>query len=222
MRTPTLHPIAAPTAVARRSAADPLTLALPIGARAITHGVFMVWVLASAPGWADVFRIGAGFGLVDGMLGLLTAWLLTKRTSMTAPPALVGVVVADGIMRLAVSVSIFAFPGIPDVPQLMVLFFGALGTWAAVGGAVALGGWLFAHRHHDESVRSHRRGQAVFDALSAAGLVALALAAYAVVMGPPANAAELRIGAAVACASLAVVFSAAAFCALRALPRSRT
>lgn len=204
---------------ARTVGADRLPLALTLLARALTHGAFIVWVQAGNPTWFDIFWTGGAYGLVDGTLGLVTAFLLSRRIPVGAPPALVGIALADGLIRIGAGVAIRAFPGIPDIPIVLVLFFGALGTWAAVAGAVAVGGWLFAHSHRatgnlDGQVR------ALFDPLSVAGLVALGLALYAVVMGPPATSAGLRNYATVACAGLSCAFLAAAAGASRAPRRS--
>lgn len=189
--------------------AEHIPLALTLLSRAITHGVFAVWVLAANPAWFDIFWMGGAFGIADGMLGLLTAFLLERRTPVAAPPVLVAIMWADGLMRIAASIAILAFPGIPEVPIVTVLFFGALGSWAAVAGAVAVGGWLFAHAHHDASASRGARVRALFDPLSAAGFVALGLALYAIVLGPPSNARELQHYAAIACVALASVFLAA-------------
>lgn len=195
--------------------AEALPLALTLLARAVTHAAFLIWVLAADPAWFDVFWVGGAYGLADGTLGLVTALLLARRTPIAAPPLLVGMVLADGVMRLAAGIALRAFPGIPDIPIAVVLYFGALGSWAAVAGAIAVGGWLFAHTRHDRAGSGRARVLALFDPLSAAGLVALGLALYAVIMGPPASTRELHMYAAVACAGLSCVFAAAAAGALR-------
>lgn len=195
--------------------AEHVPLALTLLLRALTHGTFAAWVLAANPAWFDIFWVGGVYGLADGTLGLLTAFLLERRTPVTAPPALVGIMWADGLMRLAASVAILLFPGIPEIPIVTALFFGALGSWAAVAGAVAVGGWLFVHSHQDTPAGRHPRVRALFEPLSAAGIVALGLAAYAIVVGPPATASELQSYAAVACIALGCVFLAAAGGALR-------
>jgi hypothetical protein len=206
---------AATQMVRRLHRAEHVPLALTLLLRALTHGSFAAWVITADPAWFDIFWVGGAYGVADGTLGLLTAFLLERRTPVAAPPALVGIMWADGLMRLGASVAILAFPGIPDIPIVTALFFGALGSWAAVAGAVAVGGWLFAHSHHDASATGRARVRALFEPLSAAGIVALALAAYAIVVGPPATSGELQNYAAVACIALACVFLAAAGGAMR-------
>jgi hypothetical protein len=72
--------------------------------------------------------------------------------------------------------------------------------------------WFIAHEHqkeipHPPSSRTH----ALFDPLAAAGLIALLLAGYAFIMGPPATADALRVAAGAASGALALVFLIAAF-----------
>lgn len=186
-------------------------------ARAFVHAAFMAWLLSAAPGWSDIFWIGSAFGLVDGTLGLLTGFLVT-RTPVAAPPKLVAMVVADALMRIIAGLAIRMFPGIVDIPIVLVLFFAALGTWAAIAGAAALGGLLLAHTRHHQSAGgpTASRVHALFDPLAGAGLVALGLAAYAFAAGPPATALELRTTATVTCGALTAIFVIAAARATRA------
>jgi hypothetical protein len=193
-------------------------------ARALVHAAFMVWLLSAAPGWSDIFWIGSAFGLVDGSLGLLTAFLAT-RVPVSAPPKLVALVLVDAFMRIAAGVAIQLLPGIVDIPIVLVLFFGALGTWAAMGGATAIGVLLVSHaRHHPAgNAAASSRVHALFDPLASAGFVALGLAVFAFAVGPPATAAELRTTAIVASGALTIIFTIAAASATRAYlrPRSR-
>ena len=201
----------------RRSA---IALDATLLARAFVHAAFLVWLLSAVPGWSDIFWMGSAFGLVDGALGLLTGFLVT-RTPVSAPPGLVAMVLADSLMRITAAVAIRLFPGIIDVPIVLVLFFGALGTWAAIAGAAALGALVMSHaRHHlpGQALASHRI-HALFDPLAGAGLVALGLAAYAIAAGPPATPSELRTTATITCGALTVIFLIAAASASRAYLR---
>ena len=192
-------------------------------ARAFVHAIFMVWLLSTLPGWSDIFWVGSVFGLVDGALGLLTAFLVT-RTPVSAPPKLVAMVLADACMRIAAGSAIRLFPGVVDIPIVLVLFFGALGTWAALAGVTAIGALLSSHaRHHgSRNVGASRRIHALFDPLGGAGMVALGLAAFAFVAGPPATASELRTMAAISCGAMSLIFAVAAVSATHALLHPQT
>jgi hypothetical protein len=182
-----------------------LPLVATLLARAALHGAFAIW-LSRDHSWFDVFRTGSSFGLADGALGLLAAVLLGRRRPVGAPAPQVAIVATDGALRLAAAVAIRAFPGLPDIPLMIVLFFAALGVWAAVAGGVAVVGDALELIHRAAPTPGGARVHALFHPLSAAGLVALGLAAYAFVMGPPTTAAELRMAGACASGALALVF----------------
>jgi hypothetical protein len=203
---------------------DTIALDAILLARAFVHGAFLVWLLTTLPGWYDIFWFGSAFGLVDGSLGVLTAFLVT-RAPVSAPSKLDALVLADALMRIATGIAIRLFPGIVDIPIVLVLFFGALGTWAAIAGVATIGVLLVSHgRHHRAGNAAARtRVHALFDPLAGAGLVALSLAAYAFAAGPPATPVELRATAAIASAVLTIIFTITAASATRAYlrPRSR-
>jgi hypothetical protein len=187
--------------------ANVLSLRATLLLRACVNGVFTLWVLTGGPGWTDIFAAGSTYALIDGALGLLTGALLARRRPVSAPPLLVSMVLTDALLRIAAGVTVRAFPGVADIPIAVVLFFGALGAWAAVAGIVALAAWLIAHERHHAGSRS--RVHALFDPLSAAGLVALALAVYAIIVGPPSTARQLQTTVATATAALTIVFLSA-------------
>jgi hypothetical protein len=185
--------------------------------RACVNGALAVWLLARDLAWIDIFRIGAAYAIVDGCLGLLTGALLVRHEWRGAPPQLVSMVLTDAVLRVSAGLAIFAFPGIPDFPITLVLFFGALGAWAAIAGVIATVGWFAVHeREKNSSHRPRSRTHALFDPLAAAGLIALLLAVYAVIVGPPATDKALRVAAGVASGSLVLVFLVAAFSVARA------
>ena len=176
--------------------------------RAAVNGSFMIWLLTFKPTWADIFWTGSFYAFADGTLGLLSGVLLARHLPVSAPPVLVSMVLADAVMRVCAGVAIHVFPGIPYFPLTVVLFFGVLGAWAAAAGAIAMIAWLTTHRHHAKEEKRSRL-HALFDPLSVAGLVALVVAVYSIIAGPPSNAGELRIAASAASAALAFVFLAA-------------
>jgi hypothetical protein len=185
--------------------------------RAFVNGALAVWLLARDLVWIDIFWTGAAYAIIDGGLGILTGALLTRHEWSSTAPQLVSMVLADAVLRVGAGLAIFAFPGIPDFPITLVLFFGALGAWAAIAGVIAIVGWFAVHeREKNSSHRPRSRTHALFDPLAAAGVVALMLAVYAVIVGPPATDKALRVAAGVASGSLVLVFLVAAFSVARA------
>jgi len=193
---------------APHAAAAKVALSTTLVLRACVNGTFAIWALAFTPGWFEIFWIGSVYALVDGALGIATTMLLIRRRPVGAPPLLVAMVLADALLRVMAGVLIRVFPGLPDNPLTAVLFFGVLAGWAAVAGITAIVAWLIAHEfHHVRRALSPVR--AVFDPLSGAGLIALALAAYAIVRGPPATAEALSACVAAATAAQMLVFMVA-------------
>lgn len=185
-------------------------------ARAFVHAAFMFWLLRDVPGWTDIFWLGSAFGLIDGCLGVFAGVLMT-RSPVSAPPRLVAMVLTDGLMRVSAGLAIRLFPGVIDIPIVLVLFFGALGTWAAIAAAAALGALFVSHAHHHPGAGAGGRPvHALFDPLAGAGLVALGLAAFAFVAGPPATAAKLRSTAAIVCGAMTIIFIVATASTTRA------
>lgn len=188
--------------------AFPIVVALLL--RGIVNGGFAFWLLAMAPAWIDVFRGGAVYALADGALGIVTAILLKRYTSISVPPLLLSITLCDAVLRVCAGVAILAFPGIPYLPITVVLFFGTLGAWAGTAGLIAMAAWFIAHRAERNAER-RSPVHALFDPLGAWGLIALMLAVYALVIGPPATDQELRVAAATASGCLGVAFIVAAF-----------
>jgi hypothetical protein len=192
-----------------RGPARPLLVATLV-VRACVNAAFAAWLLTGAPAWADVFRFGAFYALADGGLGLVTTALLWSHEPIPAPPVLVAFTLVDALFRFALGAAVLAYPGIADVPIVTVLFFGALGAWAACAGTIAIVGWFLAHWPRG-SAHPHPETYAMFDPLTAAGLIGAMLAVYALIVGPPMTAEELRIAGAVAGVAFAAVLSIAAF-----------
>lgn len=188
--------------------------------RSFVNGAITIWLLTHTATWSDVFRAASIYALVDGALGLVSAPLLARRQPIDAPPLLVSLVVTDALLRILVGLAIRHLPGLTDTPLTIVLMFGALGIWAATAGAVAIVAWMIGHEHHRAGKR-RTRVHALFDPLSAAGLVALALAIYALTVGPPATADRLRTTGAVVSGTLTVVFLAALTLESRAVMRGK-
>jgi hypothetical protein len=180
--------------------------------RACVNGAFAAWLLARASVWLDVFQAGAVYALTDGALGLMTVVLLVRHKPISAPPTLVSMTLADAMLRVCAGLAIRALPGIPHSPLTVVLFFGALGAWAASAGAIGMLAWFVAHeREKGAGLRPRSRAHALFDPLAASGLVAFMVAAYAFVAGPPSTVETLRTTAGAASGALALVFLIASY-----------
>jgi hypothetical protein len=184
--------------------------------RACVNAAITIWLLTHVASWSEVFRTGSTYAIVDGALGLATTVLLARRQPIAAPPALVAMVLTDAMLRLGAGLAIRLLPGLTLFPITLVLLFGALGVWSAAAGAMAIVGWMIGHEHHRRG-KKRTRVHALFDPLSVLGVVALSMAVYALVVGPPATADALRMTAAVVTATLTVVFLAAIVLETRAV-----
>ena len=188
------------------------SLAIALFSRACVNAAFAVWLLWRVPSWSGVFRGGAYYGIVDGAFGLLTVALLAKHAPGRAPPLLRSLTFADSTLRLAAGAALLALPGIADLPMTLVWLFGILGVSAAAVGILAMLGWVVARVSDRHAGRRWGAGtHELFDPLAAGGLIALAAAAGAFVLGPPTTAAMLRLAAAAITGALAVVFCVSSF-----------
>lgn len=191
-------------------------LAAVLSARGVVNVSFTIWLLTQHPAWTEIFRAGSMYGLVDGGLGLVSVALLLPRTPTGSPPLLRVTTLFDAIVRLAVALSIRAFPGIPDTPITVMLFFSLLVAYAASLGVISTTMWLVAHAHWKKGSRAWRPGTGeLFDPFAIAGVATLAAIGYAVRFGPPASDESLGFDAAVVCAVFGVAFLVSAAGALR-------
>lgn len=199
-----------PGAIGSTSATRAFALVVTLLLRACVNAAFAVWLFTRAPVWLDIFSAGAAYALADGTLGLIAGLLLVRQQPFDAPAQFVGMILADAILRCGVGIVMLAFPGIPHFPITLVLFYAALGVWAAGAGVIAMTAWFVAHEREKHMNRLPSRAHALFDPLAVAGLIAFLLAGYAFIMGPPATAESLRIAAGATCGALALVFFVAA------------
>jgi len=179
--------------------------------RACVNGLFAAWLFARAPVWIDIFWVGASYALADGALGVMTAVLVVRHRPTSVPPQLISMLLADAVLRLGAGAAIHVLPGVPYFPITLVLFYGALGTWAASAGVIAMAAWFVTHQHEKGMGRPRSWTHALFDPFAGAGLIAFTLAVYAFAVGPPATAEALRTAAGAGSGALALVFLVAAF-----------
>jgi hypothetical protein len=211
LRLPAPLATKAPGTVGSTSGILAFALVATLLLRACVNSAFAVWLFTRPPVWLDIFAAGATYSLADGALGLMTVFLLVRRGSIAAPPLLVAIILTDALLRCAAGIAILALPGIPYFPNTIVLVYGMLGTWAATAGVLTIVLWLAAHARAKQAGQPlNWRAHRLIDSLETTGLIAVILAGYAFIVGPPATAAVLRMNAGVASAALGLVFLIAA------------
>lgn len=203
--------------VPSRTFGHSVALAAVLSMRGIVNGTFTIWLMTQHPHWADVFRVGSSFGLVDGALGLVTVLLFLPRAPSGSPPLLRLTTLLDALVRIAVGLAIRALPGIPDTPITIMLLFAALGAYAVSLGVFAVAVWLVGHARWRKGSSTWRPGTGeLFDPLAVAGLLALGVVAYSLFAGPPASVERLRTDAIWISGGFAIAFLVSAAGALRA------
>lgn len=206
-----------------REFARELTLAVTLLLRSGINGAFAGWLVTQQPRWSEIFQMGSNYALADGALGLLSVALLMPRPPGGAPPLLRATTFADAFLRISAGIALRTLPGIPDFPVSAVVLFGILGVCAALLGAIALVAWLIRHAQRETPAPTpYTSAHALFDPLAMTGLVALILAAYALLVGPPATATALRNVGASWSIALALAFLVAAIGAVPPLRRVQT
>jgi len=187
-----------------------VALSVILGVRACINAVFASWLWFAEPGRASFFAGAAAYLAVDGIFALAAATLLAFDTLGEAPRALTGATAADGLLRTTAAMALSAFPGLSDFPVTAVILFGIVGSCAAclaiTGITIPVSAWLSRRRaHRSEPLAVHEE----LDPISLAGVVALALVAYAFFAGPPTTAAEYRALGIRWASALAVAFTIA-------------
>ena len=199
------HVVRSPASAAR------IALSVILGVRACINAVFALWLWFAEPGRSSFFGGAVAYLSIDGIFALAAATLLAFDTLGEAPRALTGATAADGLLRTTVAIALWAFPGLPDFPVTAVILFGIVGSFAAclaiTGITIPVSAWLSRRcAHRSEPLAVHEE----LDPISLAGLVALALVAYAFFAGPPTTAAEYRALGMRWASALAIGFAVAA------------
>lgn len=193
-----------PFVSSERSANRWRLLAALLGARALDHALFAIWVFHTSPGWEAIFETGATYGLIDGTLAIAAGALLLAPLEGT-PLLLSTVTLVDGLGRLVTALALRAFPGLPGFFVTAVSMFGVLGVTVATLGIVALAVWAAARRRRTMPGAF----DALFDPLAIAAILSFAVG-FTFLVSPPAKAPALRDVARGVCAALALVFLVAA------------
>lgn len=146
-------------------------------------------LLTHRASWAEVFRAGAWYALIDGLLALAASILLGRSLRRQSSRILVTITSVDAQLRLAVGLIVLSVPGIAEVPMTLISLFAAVGATASVLGAAAVILWMVEHHRH----RHHRRhgAHALYDPIPIIGMLSIAVGAM-FVFDPPTSAAELR------------------------------
>jgi len=178
-----------------------------LGCRALVNGLFACWLFARGPTWDDVFAAASIYALADGALALVTTAVLASRPGRLGAPFLLSMTATNALILIAAGVALRVWPGISGFPVTLVMFYGAVGVWAASLGAVAIAMAVRVIVHDRGADRRHRlRDHELVDPIVIGGLVAILFVAYALIVGPPTDAPTLRHVAGLGTGLLAVVF----------------
>jgi hypothetical protein len=181
-------------------------LAVTLACRACVNAAFAWWLWTRAPGWTDIFGAASVYVLIDGALALVMAFQLAVHPRARSS-FLLSITVADAVLLIAAGIALRVFPGLSGFPVTIVLLYAAVGVWGASLGGLAVTVAVISVEHDIHADHARRlRDHALFDPLAGAGLIAVAFAVYAFVVGPPVDAPSLRRVAELGCALLAAMF----------------
>jgi hypothetical protein len=195
-----------------RPGARTRVLAVVLLLRGAIHAAFAAWLIVGRPEWTRIFEIGALCGLADGSLGLLTVSLIVPVAPAGSPRFLAAMTFVDAMGRLATSVALLAFPGIPYFFVTLGPLFGLVGVCTAAVGLVAMTVWTVARVRAGRTWRID--DDELFDPLAFAGVVSLVVG-YFLFLDPPATAGALQAMGAGVGGTLAAAFLMAAAGAAR-------
>jgi hypothetical protein len=163
-------------------------LALGFAARGSASIVLSAYLLTHQLSWTELFRAGAWYALLDGLIGLATLlWLAGPLRSRTSP-VLISLTVGDALCRILFGVAVLWYPALAQVPMMIVPLLGSIGVTAGALGLAALVVWLVEHHRHR---LTHIRGSEVlFDPVPIIGLLSIGVGTMLIV-NPPTSAQEL-------------------------------
>lgn len=165
-------------------------LAFVLLARAAASIALSGYLLTQRTSWAEVFRVGAWYSLIDGLLALAASVMLAGSLRPRSSRMLVSMTFTDAVLRVAVGVLVLWVPAIAEVPMTLIALFAAIGAIASVLGAAAVILWTVEHHRHR---REHRHGaEALYDPIPIVGMLSIAVGTM-LVFDPPTSAAELRL-----------------------------
>jgi hypothetical protein len=187
-------------------------LALVLAGRAVVNALFALWLWNIKPSWSEFFAGGASYLVMDGVLGVLAAIILSFGVLGEAPVLLTAATGGDGALRILAAVALWTFPGLPDFPVTAVAFFAIIGGCAVclalVAVTIRIRVWRLRHLAHESTpLAMHEELDPVF----LAGIVAVVLVGYAFFAGPPVTAADYRLLGIRWASALAIAFAIAAF-----------
>lgn len=163
-------------------------LALGFGARGCASLALSAYLLTHHLSWTELFRAGAWYALLDGLIGLAAlVWLAGSLRNRTSP-VLVSLTLGDALCRIFFGVAVLWYPALAEVPMLIVPLLGSIGVTAGALGLAALVVWLVEH-HRNRHL--HIRGaEVLFDPIPIIGLMSIGVGAMLIV-NPPTSAEEL-------------------------------
>jgi len=163
-------------------------LALGFGARGGASIALSAYLLTHQLSWTELFRAGAWYALIDGLIGLATlAWLAGPLRSRTSS-ILISLTLGDALCRIFFGVAVLWYPALTQVPMMIVPLLGSIGATAGALGLAALVVWLVEHHRHRNA---HVRGaEVLFDPIPIIGLLSIGVGTMLIV-NPPTSAEEL-------------------------------
>lgn len=161
------------TSAPRFAAGGSVGLATAFAARACASFVLSGYLLSHELSWTELFRSGALYALIDGVIGLASVVPLAGPLRSRTSPALIALSLGDALFRVFVGIFVLRYPAVAQLPMLIVPLFGSTGVVAAALGLAALIIWLVEHhRHRNEPLRG---SNALFDPIPVIAALSIAV-----------------------------------------------
>lgn len=192
-------------------------LALGFCARGFASIALSVYLLTHQLSWTGLFRAGAGYALLDGVIGLAVLLSLTGTLRSWTSPVLIALTFCDALFRILFGVAVLWYPALAQVPMMIVPLLGSIGVTAGALGLAALVVWLVEHHRRRHT---HVRGaEVLFDPIPIIALLSIGVGTMLIV-DPPTSAEELWRVIATGGVVLGASFFVAAAGALMFRPRA--
>ena len=163
-------------------------LAVGFGARGCASIALSAYLLTHQLSWTELFRAGAWYALVDGVIALATIALLAGPMRSRTSPVLISLTFADALCRILFGAAVLWYPALAQVPMMIVPLLGSIGVTAGALGLAALIVWLVEHHRHRHT--RIRGAEVLFDPIPIIGLLSIGVGTMLIV-NPPTSAEEL-------------------------------
>ena len=163
-------------------------LAVGFGARGCASIALSAYLLTHQLSWTELFRAGAWYALVDGVIALATIALLAGPMRSRTSPVLISLTFGDALCRILFGAAVLWYPALAQVPMMIVPLLGSIGVTAGALGLAALIVWLVEHHRHRHT--RIRGAEVLFDPIPIIGLLSIGVGTMLIV-NPPTSAEEL-------------------------------